>query len=406
MTVVQLIGIASLAGALLFFVAGAVTMFLVRPRTVVAAAAEPSSIEDGLADQAEAALAEVARLRGALATSDQRVREQQAMLDEQITIVKRDASETAAVAEEIARLTARAERAEGAARDLAARVERAEVAARELTARAERGEGAARELVPYRARAEAAESKLAPLRAELERVRNEATDARRELERLEAEARDVERVLSDKVEANRDLSTENEQLKGRMRDAEALRAEYVRLKTASLESEFLKSEVARLEKELRSAKVTALGAQRPRPARGTERQATSTSSTIGESLTNVIERFADAGTRSSAIGDALGFQLASTGTDGVALAAYAALLFESATRANQLLPVAAPAAIEIIDEHGARLSVWTFDVEGERLLLANLAVTPVDSKRVESTLADLAAILAPTPVRRGNYTTR
>jgi hypothetical protein len=239
---------------------------------------------------------------------------------------------------------------------------------------------------------------LVALRTEVERLGRELAAALATNAQLRPEAerrRDLEQQLAERVQSVRDLSTENEHLRGRVRDAEALRAEYVRLRTATIDSEFLKSEIARLEQELRRMRVDAVGRPRPRPARGTPRQATSPTRSIEESLSGVIERFTDSGTRSIAIGDAVGFPLASSGTDGLALAAYAALLFESATRARQFLPIAAPRAIEIIDDQGTRLSLWTFDVESERLLLANLAVTPVDAKRIEATLADLTAILAP-----------
>ena len=118
----------------------------------------------------------------------------------------------------------------------------------------------------------------------------------------------------------------------------------------------------------------------------------------------MIDRFADAGSRSIAIADTLGFPLASHGDDGHALAAYAALLIEAANRAKQFLPVGRPTAIEIIDEHGARVSVWTFDVEPDRLMLADLAVSPVDHVRVEHALADLATILAPSSTTLSTYT--
>ncbi|MBA3821936.1 MAG: hypothetical protein H0X17_23835, partial [Deltaproteobacteria bacterium] len=239
---------------------------------------------------------------------------------------------------------------------------------------------------------------------ELERARNEAFAAARDLGQLQDRVTDIGRQLAERAQAARDLSTENEQLKGRVRDAEGLRAEYVRLRTSVTEAEFLKSEVARLEQELRTMRVDALGAvgtQRARPARGTGRPLDPANLTIGESLASVLERFADGGTRSIAIADTLGFPLASNGNDGVALAAYAALLFESAARADQFMPVAQPAAIEVVDHQGARISVWAFPVDSERLLLANLSVTPVDSRRVDATLGDLASILAPTPIASG-----
>lgn len=205
----------------------------------------------------------------------------------------------------------------------------------------------------------------------------------------------LERQLAERTASARELSTENERLRARLADAEALRADYVRLRTTVTESEFLKGEVVRLQEELRLVKLDALGApvvQRRRPARGS---ATPSPRTIAQSLTTIIEGFADPGTRSSAIADTLGFPLASAGDDGVALAAYGALLVETAARAKQFLPIASPAAVEIIDDRGARISVWTFEVEGDPLFLVNLAVTPVDASRVEATLAEAAATLAP-----------
>ena len=119
--------------------------------------------------------------------------------------------------------------------------------------------------------------------------------------------------------------------------------------------------------------------------------------TIGESLARVIERFADDGTRSSALADNQGFPLASSGADGLALSAYAAHLYESASRAKDYLPVGAPTAIEIVDANGVRVSVWALDVDADRLVLANLAVTPVDasaSRPRSATSADPRAFRA------------
>jgi hypothetical protein len=233
--------------------------------------------------------------------------------------------------------------------------------------------------------------------AALERARGEATLATREAEKLNARVTDLERQLADRTRAARDVSTENEQLKGRLRDAEAIRVEYVRLRTAETDAQFLKAEVARLQGELRALHVEAIGG--PRVARGSQpprRPASSADWTIGDSLTTALERFADDGTRSLAVADAMGFPLANTGSDGHALAAYAAALYETAAKASQFLPVAAPRGVEMVDRQGTRVSVWTFDVDSDRLLLANLAVSPVDTKRVEGTLADLSTILEPT----------
>jgi hypothetical protein len=200
----------------------------------------------------------------------------------------------------------------------------------------------------------------------------------------------------------RDLSTENEHLKGRVRDADGLRADYVRLRTATTESEFLRSEVARLERELREVRVNEFADRRTipvaRPARGSSRQLAEP--TVGESLARAIERFADDGTRSIALADPQGFPLAATGADGHPLAAYAAHLYESASRAKDYLPVSAPRSIEIVDANGVRVSLWSLDIETDRLVLANLGVGPIDAGRIDSTLGDLIQILASSGAKR------
>jgi hypothetical protein len=173
-----------------------------------------------------------------------------------------------------------------------------------------------------------------------------------------------------------------------------LRGEYVRLRTSVSEASFHKSEVARLEERIRTMQRDAIAPPRRQP-RSSQQPATRSSGTVADSLSAAIERFADANTRSIAIADTIGFPLASSGDDGGSLAAYAALLVESANRATELLPITAPTTIELIDERGARVSVWTFEVEHERLLLVNLAVAPVDQRRVDVALADFATILAP-----------
>lgn len=223
-----------------------------------------------------------------------------------------------------------------------------------------------------------------------------AAQLRSELSATASRVSELEHELAERAIALRDLSTSNERLKGRLGDAEALRADYVRLRTQVTESDFLESEVARLEQELRTIKLEALGVpsttQRRRPARGST---PGQPRNIASSLTTIIEDFADASSRGCAVADPLGFPLTSSGDDGVALAAYGALLAEAAGRAKQFLPLVDPASIEIVDRRGARVAVWTFDVEGDPLFLVNLAVAPVEPARVESALADLGAILAP-----------
>lgn len=412
-----LILVASLIGAVLFFVAGAALVALRH-------AEKPQQI--GPSDTERAQAAEISRLRDALAGAEATVKSQANVIDEQNRLFERDVTtDRAGVARDMQALRDRADRAEAAAREArrageteAAKLRGEAAEVPKLRAEADRLRAEVAEVAKLRAEAarlradvekltkevqavtatNQALRKVADDRAkQLDRSRNESVAATTDMAQVEAKLRDIERQLAEKTATVRDLSTENENMKGRLRDADALRAEYVRLRTATTDSEYLKSEIARLEKELRRARVDALGARtapaRPRPARGTDRQ--STSRPISESLAMAIERFADADTRSSVLGDTQGFPLASSGTEGVALAAYAASLFESASRAKEYLPIGAPTAIELVDANGVHVSVWSLEVETEHLVFANLAVGAVDSKRVEATLGDITQILAP-----------
>lgn len=354
---------ASLAGAALFFVAGCALMAL-RNRDALASA------EQTLRAQA----ASIEQHKSAFETEDPTTVMRDAKLIQQVATLREEG-------DGLRRELERAQRDAAAAQDLRQQLERIQKEATTTSS-------ATQEL-----------RRVADDRAkQLDKVRTDAVAAQTEVKQLQSKLRDIERLLGEKSAAVRDLSTENEQIKGRLRDAEALRSEYVRLRTATTDSEFLKSEIARLEKELHASRVNALGAKpAPRAARGSQREITQVHRTVGESLARVIERFADAGTRSSAIADRQGFPLASTGTDGNALAAYAAHLFESASRAKDFLPVGAPGSIEIVDTSGVRVTLWSFDVDVDRLLLASLAVSPVDTNRVETTLGDLIQILAPSP---------
>jgi hypothetical protein len=451
MTALHITWLASIAGALLFFTAGLATMALRRSgrdASARAATRELAMMREQLASahhdiaawraRADAATKEAATWRTHADALESRVR----------TEVRTDAGTDVATdirthvrtpaSDAMATLRARVVRAESEAREATTGRARAEVAARDAIADRDRAEQVAREATAARERAEAiarsataardveaalaaaqaahdaslcserdaAAAALGKLRRDLEQARADAAAARDELDAASARARELDEALAARTDSLRDLATEHEQLKGRLRDADALRAEYVRLKTNETEREFLKAEVARLEQELATTRAAALGAvaaRPPRSARGTTRPGTRPTGSIGESLASVLDRFADTGTRSIAIGDPQGFVLASSGDDGLGLAAHAAQLAETAARATQLLPVGAPAAIEVIDDHGARLSVWTFTVDGDRLLLASLSVSPPEPKRVEATLADLAAVLEPTALARGSY---
>lgn len=450
MTPIQLLAIASVAGAVLFFVAGAATTAL-RQRGRATATVDPSHAalsrhRDALAEDVarmheldRTRSAELDRLRTSLAAAEAAAAHEAIRTSSELDALRGNSGDHAR------ELTSLRNRLEQATREATGLRERAEAATRELGTARTRSDQATRELALARTRADQAEAGLLPLRAteqqlvgELERVRGEleaarsltvelqataanrakqlATDLERsrhdaaaatsDIDQLHQLLEETQRQLAERNQAMRDLATEAEQLRGRVTDAEGLRADYVRLRTASTESEFLKSEVARLETELRNSRVDALGSQRQRrrAPRGSMRPATGGNRSIGESLTGVIEQFIDVGTRSTAVADTLGFPLAASGDDGLSLAAYAALLIEAANRASQFVPMSAPTSIEVVDEHGTRVSVWTFSVESDRLLLVNLAVSQPDAAQVETTLADLTAVLTPTAAAAGGYT--
>lgn len=452
--------VASILGAALFFIAGGVAMSLRAARRPAAGGADVAGLQQELSRTrsafdhervaAELTRSELAQVRVQLESVEaQRSRTDRVEIDRDAQKMRADRLEAERKAE-----YARADRAEAERNAQQARAERAEAALRERAEAAVRGgalgertdvertnvvlnERTVVDVAAAHARADRAESELEAqsirsraeldlLKTRLERAESDRdamamrmTELRDELERTRADVTafavdgdratsrlaELQQNLAEKAQTVRDLATENEQLKGRLRDAEGLRADYVRLRTAIVETEFLKSEVARLERELRSVRVDALaGAKTPaapaRSGRVTGLQATSPAGTrtISESLLGVLDRFADTGTRSLAIADLIGFPLASTGADAQALAAYATLLAEAAGRSDQFLPVARPVSIEVVDERGARLSVWPFDVDGDRLLLANLSVAPVEKARVDATLAALAKILAPSAI--------
>jgi len=235
---------------------------------------------------------------------------------------------------------------------------------------------------------------------ELEQLRKRAEQAERARDELAAadpklqnRLATADRELAERTAQLREAATQLELMKARISDAEAMRADYVRLRTQANEMEFLTKEVARLKEELRSAKSLAIGGIKKVP-RATKPPAVATGS-ITDALSGAIERFSDPKMRCIAIADKVGFAVSSYGDDGVELAGYAALLNDVATRATQFLPVATPASIEMIDEHGARITVWPFDVADERLLLVNLGVGATDAHRVEHVLSEVVGILTP-----------
>lgn len=304
-----------------------------------------------------------------------------------------DSAALAQARAELTELRASEARAQEAA--AAARAEAAQLAASRAAAPG-RGAKEAQELEALRRKLAETEAALGAEQAKarhLERRAEPAGELTREAQELQGRLGDVERLLAERSSQLRDAISQVELLKSRASEADALRAEYVRLRTQANEMEFLTKEVERLSEALRSAKSLALGgrARPPRPSRPVDVQAGS----ITDALAGAITRFTDAHVRGVAIADNAGFPIASHGDDGIELAAYAAMMHDVAQRAKQFLPMSAPVSIELLDEQGARVTVWPFDVSGDRLLLASLAVAPAEPERVETTLAEVAGILAP-----------
>lgn len=295
---------------------------------------------------------------------------------------------------ELAALRASEARAAEAAR--AARAELEQLAA-SRTAPPAKGAREAQELEALRRKLAETEAALGASHARARQAEPRAEQGAAQLtqraQELQGRLGEVEHLLAERSSQLRDAISQVELLKSRASEAEALRSEYVRLRTQANEMEFLSKEVERLGEALRSARSLALGGQAraPRPVRPVEPQAGS----LSEALTGAISRFTEAHVRGVAIADNAGFPIASHGDEGLELAAYAAMLHDVAQRAKQFLPLAAPTSIELLDEQGARVTVWPFEVSGDRMLLASLAVAPTEIERVDHTLAELTAILAP-----------
>ncbi|MEZ4362622.1 MAG: hypothetical protein R3B48_20695 [Kofleriaceae bacterium] len=246
------------------------------------------------------------------------------------------------------------------------------------------------------ARLERAQAQPAPAAKVTEIVRPDPAVVR-EVERLQAHVRETEQAAAERTNQVRELTSQIEVLQKRAAEADAMRADYLRLRTSATEMEFMTQEVERLRVALKAAKSAALGGT-PRAARTPQTNGsklTAESGSITEALSSAIERFSDSKMRSVAIADSAGFPVSSFGDDAIELAAYAALLHEVGARATQFLPVGVAASMEFVDEHGARISVWPFEVGSDRLLAVNLAVSATDAERVEALVSDVTSILAP-----------
>jgi hypothetical protein len=268
--------------------------------------------------------------------------------------------------------------------------------ARRRAAQPARGAADRGELDALRQRADQADAQLQQAQGELTAARRQQREAGPPPGQLQDRLDAADRALAERTAQLREAATQLEAMKGRVNDAEAMRSDYVRLRTQVNEMDYLTKEVERLKGELRSAKSVAIGGVvKPLVKPASSALPVAAAGSITDALSGAIARFGDPKMRAVAIADKVGFPVSSQGEEGVELAAYAALLGEVAARATLFLPVAAPASIELVDEHGARISVWPFDVDDDRLLLVKLGIGTTDPKRVEQMLSDVGRILSP-----------
>jgi hypothetical protein len=254
-----------------------------------------------------------------------------------------------------------------------------------------------RELEQLRGRVATADAEAEQLRTTCEELASllaEQQEGEPATQKLEERLEVAERAAADRVATMSSSTTEVELLKRRVAEAEVMRIDYLRLRTQVDETDFLRGEVSRLGDELRIAKSFAIGGVKRIP-RVAKPAANGGTLSITEALANAMEKFSDPKMQCIVIADKVGFPVSSFGDVGVELAGYAALLGDAAARAGLFLPLAAPASIELVDEHGARISVWPFDVADDRLMLVSLGVGTTDAQRLELMLSEVIGILAP-----------
>jgi predicted nucleic acid-binding Zn-ribbon protein len=412
MTALQLFWISSAAGALLCFAGG----FLVSRRLAAGRAREAGELgwtlsngEPDLAARLNASELEASGLHhqiGALtrelSVSRQRSLELESALAESTSSMSRLESELAA------------------ARGQASRLE-SELAGTRSAASRIQGE-----LAGTRSAATELQSQLATAQAEASRLESELAEARRAIASLEAAARQArqaaeepaaERLASrraaaaaearaaeladalaraeaqaaEKNDQLRDRTSELEVLRGRLRDLDAIRADYVRLRTQRDESEYLRAELARLEGLLAEARSRPTP-RRPATAPPPEPHPGGPLS-LSESLARAIHRLLDANVTSVVVADRVGFPITATDDRGGSLAAYSTLLADAADRAHAFISAGPIHHIAVVDDRELQITIWPFEVHGEPLSLITLSESRPDSDRVDTVVGELASLL-------------
>lgn len=257
----------------------------------------------------------------------------------------------------------------------------------EAELRARTGERAAleSELQAARARIVELDDAIAYLRTELN-ARDQGANARAS----------VDQALRHEL---RERGNELAVARQRLEALEAMRGDYVRLRTQRDESEHLRREISRLSAELGEARA---GKRRPRlPA---PPRLHGDTSSIEASLHQSIGRMLDDSTWAVVVADRVGFPVASVGDDGASLAAYSTLLAEAGERAHAFFSVARPHQLLLIDRDDAQIALWPFEVDGEPLSLVTMSSQPVDDLSAQRAIAEISGLLSRTtpPLKAAN----
>jgi predicted regulator of Ras-like GTPase activity (Roadblock/LC7/MglB family) len=192
------------------------------------------------------------------------------------------------------------------------------------------------------------------------------------------------------------MALELEALRGRVADAEALRADNAVLRAAADQCDSLSSRISELEAELQIARASAFAAapapaaRPPAPPRLRAVPETSTE----QSLQQVIDRVARLpGVRAVALADDLGLLVAGAGDHGTALAAYGGFLAGVGVRAREHLPLGGLRRCAIEDENATTICVSP--LRGAPLMLVTMSSgTGPNQQQVARLLEDAARVVA------------
>jgi hypothetical protein len=236
---------------------------------------------------------------------------------------------------------------------------------------------------------------------ELARVEVERAALQRKLDESRRQAACAESLAAQRSQSAaaldarlRELQSELDVSRRRQAELQASHEDYIRLRTRRDEAEYLKSEVERLSAELLQARAG--GGMVTPPARA-HVSATGLDQlshlSLAEALDQTVQGLLGEGVRSVVLADEVGFPVTHTDDNGASLAAFSTLVTGAGDRANEFAPIGRTRQISIVDEGGARISIWPFDQGGARLALITLSRSPLDKTRVSATLCQLTTLL-------------